>query len=134
MKLTRNITLKELECKCGCKTVYDYPAHLAHFLQMIRDQYKSIHKKDCYIIITSACRCIKHNTSVGGAERSKHLKDTEGDAVDFYFINRQTKERESLNDILSIMVQMFKETCGIIQYKTFIHFDTRQVEYRDVKV
>ena len=71
-KLSKNFDSSEFACKCGCG--YDTPdTELIRMLQVARDLYGKP------IVITSGCRCIKHNRNVGGASNSAHL---DGKAVD----------------------------------------------------
>lgn len=63
---------KEFECKCGCGLMN---MHMS-FVQRL-DAVRIIYGDE--IIISSGCRCAKHNKKVGGSRESSHL---EGLAVD----------------------------------------------------
>ncbi|MEN6585978.1 MAG: D-Ala-D-Ala carboxypeptidase family metallohydrolase, partial [Sulfuricella sp.] len=65
-RLSPNFTRAEFACKCGCGFAEPDPA-LVTGLQALRD---ALGKP---IIITSGCRCAKHNTAEGGAKRSMHV-------------------------------------------------------------
>lgn len=66
---------QEFACKCGCG--YDnINLKVVKVLEDIR-----AHFGGKPLIVTSGCRCIKHNNKVGGIKGSKHL---EGLACDFY--------------------------------------------------
>ncbi len=66
-QLSPNFTRAEFACKCGvCGFDTPDPALVAG-LQALRD---ALGKP---IIITSGCRCAKHNTAEGGAKRSMHV-------------------------------------------------------------
>lgn len=75
----KNFTYSEIKCKCkgkycnGIPTGFSY--ELLRQLQDIRNHFGKA------VIITSALRCAKHNSNVGGVKSSKH---TQGRAVDFY--------------------------------------------------
>ena len=75
----KNFKLNEIKCKCGGKYCNGYPTgfsyELLNQLQNIRNHFGKA------VIITSALRCEKHNSNVGGVKNSKH---TQGKAVDFY--------------------------------------------------
>lgn len=64
----------EFTCKCGCK-LNNIDIKLVKILDSIREHFNSP------LIITSGCRCINHNTKVGGVLGSKHV---DGKAADFY--------------------------------------------------
>lgn len=65
-KLSKNFDSSEFACKCGCG--YDTPdPELIRMLQAARDLYGKP------MIISSGCRCIKHNRAVGGAANSAHI-------------------------------------------------------------
>lgn len=65
----------EFACKCGCG--FDGINYkLVDILERIRS-----HFGDKPIIITSGCRCAKHNANVGGVQGSRHVL---GKGADFY--------------------------------------------------
>lgn len=65
----------EFACKDGCG-YDDIDIRLVEILENIRE-----HFGNKPIIITSGCRCAKHNAKVGGVQGSWHTK---GKAIDFY--------------------------------------------------
>ena len=65
----------EFACKCGCG-YQDINLKVVEILEGIREHFGG---KPLYV--TSGCRCVKHNTKVGGIKGSKHLS---GEACDFY--------------------------------------------------
>lgn len=80
---TKNFTVDELKCECdGACT--GYPAildiYLLANLQALRDKYGAT-------TVTSALRCEKQNTAIGGIPKSLHK---EGRAVDFRNKNTAT--------------------------------------------
>ena len=58
-------TPAEFQCGCGCGKNNAKP-QLVRLLDYARKQIQAP------IIITSGCRCEKHNEAIGGAPRSKH--------------------------------------------------------------
>ncbi len=85
------------------------------------------------IKINSSYRTLKHNTLIGGASNSYHMK---GMAVDFAFMANDNKEmitklKNAYNDpedkLKSSLTDMGIN--GIIFYDTFIHIDTREKPY-----
>lgn len=65
-KLAKNLTTEEVQCKCGCGLEKISPRTVEMF-QRVRD------KCGYPLIVTSGCRCEKHNKAVGGVADSAHL-------------------------------------------------------------
>lgn len=108
----------EFACKCGCgfgSTLGDISIELLTCLEKIREVVKEP------IYITSACRCKKHNTKVGGKSLSKHLT---GEAVDIFTKNIKPSK---LADIID---SLYPNKYGVGVYKTFTHFDVRKNKVR----
>lgn len=72
----------EFTCKCGCK-LNNTDLDLVKVLDSIRDHFNRP------IIISSGCRCTKHNREVGGVRNSKHLY---GKAADIVVCNVSTAD------------------------------------------
>ncbi|OON87820.1 YcbK family protein [Pyramidobacter sp. C12-8] len=72
--LSPHFAKDECVCRCGCGLCNATPRLLA-LAGKIRDLLGEP------MIVTSVCRCRKHNAKVGGSPRSKHLS---GRAMDFY--------------------------------------------------
>jgi len=101
----------EFACKCGCgfDTV---DTTLLHVLEYVRGAVRSP------IIVTSGCRCLAHNTAIGGSRGSKHMQ---GRAADI-------KCPDVLFETLKAKVDHFMEGWGGVGYypnQGFIHIDTR---------
>ena len=110
--LTKNFSRAEFSCKCGCGfDTIDF--QILEELQQIRDRYGSP------ITINSACRCKEHNESIGGSERSQHLK---GRAVDF------TIKGVNPEKVYNSIDYYWKG--GLGRYSTFTHIDSRSVKAR----
>ncbi len=107
-KLSKNFDSSEFACKCGCG--YDTPdPELIRMLQAARDLYgKSM-------IISSGCRCIKHNRVVGGATNSAHITGKAADILTPTGIDRYL--------IIKALIQAGFERLGINFNKKFIHVD-----------
>lgn len=107
-RLSKNFTSEEFACKCGCG--YDTPnPELIRMLQAARDMYgKSM-------IISSGCRCIKHNRMVGGATNSAHITGKAADILTPTGIDRYL--------IIKALIQAGFERLGINFNKKFIHVD-----------
>ena len=65
--ITTNFDRSEFACKCGCG--YDnIDVSLVLDLQRIRNRFGRP------IVVTSGCRCEKHNAAEGGSPLSDHTK------------------------------------------------------------
>lgn len=104
MKLTKDFTVEEVQCKCGCLGV-PTPAFMQR-LQQLRDAYGKSMK------VTSGFRCKTHNKKIGGAAKSKHV---EGIAVDV-----------QVEDRWELVKHMFAlKFHGVGIASSFIHIDDR---------
>ncbi|WP_294962075.1 D-Ala-D-Ala carboxypeptidase family metallohydrolase [Sulfurimonas sp.] len=104
----------EFACKCGCGfDVVDIDVHDA--LEHVRFTFEKP------VIITSGCRCAKHNKSIGGAESSQHIL---GKAVDF----RVKDVHESV--VASFLESEYPNKFGIGRYKGRTHLDVRDGKAR----
>lgn len=117
MKLTENFSLSEFECKCGCKMpkdVFENIKLLAIQLQEIRDCFNA------RIMINSAYRCVKHNSSIGSNNSSQHIL---GKAADIVIGGNSPNE---VADRIESMIED-KELAlgGLGRYNTFTHIDIR---------
>ena len=107
--LTKNLSRYEFACKCECGfDTIDYETLMA--LQAVRDYYNQPVK------VTSAARCLRHNTRVGGKPNSLHLV---GRAVDFTVAGVRPQE------VQSYLAMKYEGEFGLGRYATFTHFDTR---------
>lgn len=119
MQITKNIHLKELQCRCGCATppeVLTNLVTLAFMLQRIRDFYGRP------IRITSGYRCASHNMAVGGVSRSYHML---GMAADFNVDG--IAPRVLAASVLGCMQDATILAGGLKAYTSFVHYDFRGV-------
>jgi len=121
MKLTCNFDLEEFECKCGC-TMPDFVKKnvekLAENLQILRDVAGRLD-------LTNAYRCKEHNSDVGGATNSQHLK---GKAADVK--SKTIKPKDMAKIVDDLMKSENFELGGIGIYNTFTHVDIRGTRAR----
>ena len=115
MKLSKNFTLKEFECKCGCEmpdNVLENVKELALSLQMLRDKIKKPIK------VNSSYRCLSHNRTIGSNDSSQHPK---GKAVDIVI------KGYTPNEVADLIEQLIDEgdilQGGLGLYNTFTHYD-----------
>lgn len=113
-KITSHFKVKEFACKDGTPIVF-VDEYLAVILDIAREK---IGKP---IIITSGYRTVSHNAKVGGTKYSYH---TRGMAADIRANGIKPKE---LAEVLNSIVP---NSCGIIVYDNWVHFDTRNTKYR----
>ena len=110
----KHFKVKEFACKDNTPIVFvdDY---LAIILDITRDK---IGKP---ITITSGYRTVSRNAKVGGAKYSYH---TRGMAADIRAEGMKPKELAKELD------KIVPNSCGIIVYDNWVHFDTRNKKYR----
>ena len=112
--LSPNFNRAEFACKCGCG--FDTVDHeLILLLEAIRAQFKKS------ITVNSGCRCLKHNASISGSPRSKHLI---GRAADI-----NVKDTDPA-DVFEFVDGAAGAKFGIGKYSTFTHVDTRLTKAR----
>lgn len=116
--LTGSLSRSEFSCKCKCgfDTV---DVELPPALQDVVDHFGG--KQNVMITITSGCRCIAHNKSVGGAEDGWHPK---GRAADFNLTYRDTELPVSPTKVYKYLVQKYPNKYGIGLYAGWVHLDT----------
>ena len=119
--LTKNFSLSEFECKCGCEMPSEVLANIkivAINLQILRDYI------EVPITVNSAYRCKEHNTRIGGAANSQHILGKASDIVvkgftpDEVFDIVQNLRRNPM--VKGVIFQ------GLGRYNTFLHVDIRK--------
>ena len=121
MKITKNFSLEEFECRCGCKMpdfVRKNVENLAENLQILRDVAGRLD-------LTNAYRCKEHNADVGGSTNSQHLL---GKAADVK--SKTIKPNEMAQTVDDLMKSENFELGGIGIYNTFTHVDIRGTRAR----
>jgi len=113
-RISKNFLRTEFACRCGCGFDSVDP-ELAYVVQGVRDTFNKP------VVLTSACRCKKHNKSVGGHRKSKHL---EGIAADIVVIGMNQK------DVYSHLNTLYPDKYGIGKYSDFTHIDIQQTKRR----
>jgi len=116
--LTRNISRFEMECHCHCGfDTMDWQT--INFVQTACDEFANrlnVAKVICYI--TSGCRCLKHNKTVGGSENSQHPKAR---AIDFLIKGVGVKELYNfLDETFGNSISL-----GLYESQGFVHADSR---------
>lgn len=129
--LTQNLSRSEFACKCGCgfDTVdFDLPL----VLQSTQRYFQALNpRRSIKIRINSGCRCEIHNTMVGGADNSQHVKAR---AADFYLYDSNTGVRIPCSDVADYLEDRYPDSKGIGRYHNWVHIDTRTTKHRWSKV
>lgn len=113
--MTTNFKQEEFKCKCGCGEMR-IAETIVMLCQMIRSHFNQP------VTIVSGCRCLKHNTNVGGASSSMHMPksyDNQCHAVDI-----QVKGIEP-DEVYEFMEDMFPDMLGLGLYNSWVHIDDR---------
>lgn len=122
MKLTKNFSLSEFECKSGAAVPDDLLPNikkLAESLQVLRDDI------GLPIKINSGYRSPEHNKKIGGVKNSQHTKGTAADIAISGVSPREIRRR------LEILIKSDKMLQGGIgAYSTFTHYDIRGYKAR----
>ncbi len=121
--MTKNFSIGEFECKCGCimpdDVLYNV-VKLVNQLQTIRDVIKAP------IQINSAYRCKSHNKAIGGSVSSQHLQGKAADIV--------VRGYDPSLEIYPLIEELINEgqilQGGLGDYPTFTHYDIRKNKYR----
>lgn len=113
-KIGQHFKVKEFACKDGSQVVFieDY---LVSILDILRNK---IGKP---VIITSGYRTPEWNAKAGGAKYSYHMR---GMAADIR-VNGMTPKQ-----VANMLNGIVPDECGIIVYKSWVHFDVRTSKYR----
>ncbi len=114
MQLTKNFTYEEFACQCGCG-FNAISSTLVDQLQELRDELGAS------ITIDSGCRCLKHNTTIGGEPHSQHLL---GAAADIKVSGITTKT------IYDLLDKKYPNSHGLGLYATWVHIDVRENKAR----
>lgn len=121
-KLSKNLSTEEVKCKCGCGLDRLHPKTVELF-QKTRDYC------GYPLIVTSGCRCKKHNKAVGGVADSAHLPNDEGfcEALDI-----ATPTPQVLYKVVKGLLLSGCTRIGINFAQKFVHFDTDKSKPQNV--
>lgn len=108
-----HFTKKELACKC-CGEPGPIKTELIEALEVLRSL------AGCPLIVTSGYRCQKHNSEVGGAKDSQHLKGTAADV----------KAPGIAPLALFALAAQIPAIKGLGLYKSWVHIDVRKTNKR----
>ena len=114
VKITKYFRVKEFACKDGTPIVF-VDEYLAILLDILRETIKKP------VIVTSGYRTPEHNKKVGGAKYSYHMRGMAADIV----VKDMTPK-----DVAKELDKLVPNSGGIIVYKSWVHFDTRNSKYR----
>lgn len=109
VQLARHFKVKEFACKDGSPVVF-----IDDYLYTVLDILR--HKLGKPVIITSGYRTPEWNAKCGGAKYSYHMR---GMAADFRVDGMSPKE------VANKLNELIPNECGIIVYKSWVHFDVR---------
>lgn len=123
MKLTKNFSRQEFDCKDGTIVPEKYLLNVkevADNLQVLRDYL------EVPVSVTgSGYRTSKHNKKVGGAKLSQHLTASGAD------INAEGYEPKQLAEVIELLILKGKmKQGGIGVYPNFVHYDIRGTKAR----
>ena len=123
MKLTKNFTRQEFDCKDGTIVPAKFLLNVkevAENLQALRDYL------EVQISVTgSGYRSPKHNKKVGGAKFSQHLTASGAD------INAEGYEPKQLAEVIELLILKGKmKQGGLGIYPNFVHYDIRGTKAR----
>ena len=113
-KITKHFKVKEFACKDGSPIVF-VDEYLANLLNILRETIKKP------VTVTSGYRTPEHNKKVGGAKYSFHMRGMAADII----VKGMTPK-----DVAKELDKLAPNSCGIIVYKSWVHFDTRNSKYR----
>ncbi len=123
MKLTKNFTREEFDCKDGTPVPEKYipnAKEVAENLEVLRAEIN-----EPVFITGSGYRTKAHNTKVGGATNSQHLTASGAD------INAKNYTPKQLAKVVEKLIKEGKmKQGGIGVYAGFLHYDIRGTKAR----
>ncbi|MEE1898047.1 D-Ala-D-Ala carboxypeptidase family metallohydrolase [Flavobacterium rakeshii] len=123
MKLTKNFSLEEFNCKDGTNVPEKYHPNVlkvAENLEVLRE-----YLQHPIIISGSGYRTKKHNTEVGGAPKSQHLTASAAD------ISVHGLSPMQIAEAIETLIEEGKmQQGGMGVYPTFVHYDIRGTKAR----
>jgi len=122
MRLTKNFSLSEFDCKDGTEMPSELLTNvleLAESLQELREILNSP------IRINSAYRSLQHNSKIGGSTNSQHLF---GKAADIVVKGKTPSQVATMIKLLILEGKMKQGGIGV--YDNFTHYDVRGYKAR----
>lgn len=123
MRLTKDFTRQEFDCKDGTIVPQKYMANLqelANNLQVLRDCIN-----EPILITGSGYRTVSHNKNVGGAVNSQHLTASGAD------INARNYTPKQLAEFIETLIESGEmKQGGLGVYRGFVHYDIRGTKAR----
>jgi uncharacterized protein YcbK (DUF882 family) len=108
----------EFACHCGCG-MSGVDCELLSILIDLRHMFGRLK-------VTSGNRCKSHNTKVGGAPESYHIKSMAADCT-------MLDVEGTPSRVYSYLCLKYPNKYGFILYKSWVHVDVRAGRYREVK-
>ncbi len=110
----------QITCKCGC----GYSAISKQLMDMVYQLRLLINMP---LTVTSGCRCLKHNRSIGSNDTSSHIT---GLAIDIAIPHKNNQEFiDNLDKMIFFAGVVGFKRIGINRDKKFIHLD---VDYNKI--
>ena len=115
-QIVPNFHVDELKCRCGCDAAWISMAFLIKLQELREAVGEPLH-------VSSCCRCLEHNSNVGGVAQSFHLSTEKRDcrAIDIHCKTAVLRAK-----LVYYAQELGFNGIGIA--RTFIHLDTRSGE------
>ena len=113
MHLSPHFSRSEFKCPCCDFSTVDY--ELLNTLEHVRAHF------DTLVIVTSGCRCARHNNTIGGSFNSQH---TLGRAADIKVPGVPPQ------DVYDFLDHYAPNKFGLGVYDSWVHVDTRSQKAR----
>lgn len=117
--MTKNFKVSEFACQCGCG-FNDIDIELVRRLQEARNLFGES------IVVTSGCRCLKHNRNIGSNDTSSHVKGLASD------VTCKDPNKFNLIKLAYCLGRAGFKRIGINTEKKFIHIDIDKEKTQDM--
>jgi len=128
--ISRNISRKELACKCGCGFCA-CDKELIDIVQECIDYFVIVEEEAIEVIFNSGCRCVEHNEVVQKESNSNYIpyssksEHTHGIAVDFWLRSILTKKPILAARVYDYLDKKYPHKYGIGKYRGRTHLDVK---------